>query len=169
MDGVGSRTMPGRLNTSSFMKSFIQKSGAILLAFAAVLFSSCSTLKTVNVTQDAGLVGASVAVDLVAVNDKNHAVETSSIRDYWQNGASLRGGLPSVSLRFGQGQDRSQTVNKDWAAAGATKVVVIADLPGVFVEGAGANDPRRKVIPVSKASIVTVRVTPVGLSVETTK
>lgn len=151
------------------MKTNFQRSGYAVAAVAACFFTGCTSLKTVKVTQDAGLSGASVTVDLIAVNNKNNAVETSSIREYWQNGAALRQGATYTTLRFGQGQEHAQSVTKDWRALGATKVVVIADLPGVFAEGVGANDARRKVIPVAKASVVTVRVTPVGLSVDATK
>jgi hypothetical protein len=129
------------------------------------LITGCSTLKTINVSQDAALAGASVAVDIVPETDKNAAIETCSVRDYWKPGSALRHGQVAT-LRFGQGQPATQSVTKNWQALGAKKVVVLADLPGVFQDAPGDADARRKIIPVGKAATVTVRVSPTGLSVE---
>lgn len=130
------------------------------------LFAGCSSLRTVNVNEDAALAGASVPVDIVPITAQNAAVETAPVREYWRPGSPLRKPGVATTLRFGSGQSQAQSVSKNWQSLGAKKVVVIADLPGVFQDLPGDSDPRRKTIPVGKAATVTVRLTPSGLSVE---
>ena len=142
---------------------------AVFGTLSLALLGGCSSLKTVNVIQDPALSGASVAVDVVAVNEQNKALETLAVREYWRNPSGVRGNGAFTTLRFGQGQPNEQTVTKNWQSGGAKKVLVIADLPGVFADGVGSSDPRRRLIPVQKAAVVTIRVTPSGLSVDSTK
>ncbi|HEY2342868.1 MAG TPA: hypothetical protein VGH90_07560, partial [Chthoniobacteraceae bacterium] len=126
----------------------------------------CASLKTVNVQADSALAGASVTVDVVAETDKNAAIETVPVREYWRSGANVRQPALTTTLRFGTGQQSAPAVTKDWQKIGAKKVVVLADLPGVFQDQPGDADPRRKIIPVAKSATVTVRITPSGLSVD---
>jgi hypothetical protein len=145
------------------------KTQARLLLFcsaALLAMAGCTSLKTVNVRQDAALSGASVAVDVVAITTQNANLETASVRDYWRPGSGLRKPENASTLRFGVGQPDAQSVSKNWKALGAKKVIVFADLPGVFADLPGDADPRRKSISVGKSATVTVRMSPSGLTVE---
>ncbi len=144
----------------------IKSSFQLLACAAIVVLTGCTTLKTVNVQEDASLAGASVTVDVIPVTAKNGNVETCSVRDYWRPGSPLRQSAGVTTLRFGAGQPSTQTVTKSWQSMGATKVAVLADLPGVFQDMPGDSDPRRKTIPVGKSATVTVRLSPSGISVE---
>jgi hypothetical protein len=138
-----------------------------LLSLATLsILTGCASLHTVNVQEDAALAGASVVVDVVPETGKGPNLETCSVRDYWRPGSSLRQAGAATTLRFGQGQSQTQSVTKSWQSMGAKKVVVLADLPGVFQDLPGDSDPRRKIIPVGKSATVTVRITPSGLSVD---
>ena len=141
----------------------------VSLFSAAALVTGCASLRTVKVSNDPGMAGASVAVDVVPVTQNTAAVEVCSVRDYWTPGNPIRQGAPHDTLRFGSGQPDVQSVSKDWKALGATKVAVLADLPGVFQDMPGDADPRRKLILVNKNDTVSVRITPAGLLVETVK
>ena len=134
---------------------------------AAALTTGCSSLRTVKVSNDPAMAGASVAVDVIAVTPATASVEACSVHDYWQPGNPIRSNTPHETLRFGTGQPDTQSVSQDWKAQGATKVAVLADLPGVFQDMPGDADPRRKLIPVAKNDTVSIRITPTGLMVET--
>lgn len=144
----------------------LQALPSLIAATALLVFSGCASLKTVNVRQDAGLASASVTVDVIPITDKNASLENASVREYWRPGSALRHGAGATSLRFGVGQPDTQSVSKSWKAIGAKKVLVIADLPGVFQDLPGDSDPRRKSISVGRSATVTVRISPSGLTVE---
>ena len=150
------------MKTTTFLKF------ASLVSLSA-LAVGCSSLRTVKVTNDPSMAGASVAVDVVPVTQNTAAVEYCSVRDYWTPGNAIRQAAPHNTLRFGAGQPDVQMASKDWKSLGATKVAVLADLPGVFQDMPGDADPRRKLIPVGKNDTVSVRITPTGLMVETVK
>ena len=129
--------------------------------------TGCSSLRTVTVTSDPAMAGASVAVDVIPITPATISVEGVSIHDYWQPGNPTRQSSPHDTLRFGAGQPAVQSVTKDWKNLGVKKVVVIADLPGVFTDAPGDADPRRKTITVGKDETVSVRLFPTGLLIET--
>ena len=129
------------------------------------LLTGCSSLRTVNIQEDAALAGASVNVDVIPETAGNAPIESVPVHQYFR-GSALRNSPGITHLRFGVGQPASQSVTKDWQKLGAKKVVVIADLPGVFQDLPGDSDPRRKIIPVGKSATVTVRLSPSGLVVD---
>ena len=132
-----------------------------------VLVGGCTSLKTVNVATDPTMAGASVTVDVIPIVASSAAVETISVRDYWDS--PLRKTIAHETLRFGSGQPATQTVTKGWQAVSAKKVAVLADLPGVFQDAPGEADARRKIVTVKSANAVNVRITSSGLFVEATK
>jgi len=126
-------------------------------------FTACTSLHTVNLTADHTVASSSVQVDVVGVNKNDKSIETAPLRQYWQPGSPVRSNSNMSTVRFGPGQNQTQTIEGNWGGKGESEVVVIADLPGAFQDMPGAADPRRLIIPVSKAAKVDVLVTSGGL------
>ena len=146
-----------------------------LLAVAAAglsLLAGCSSpLNTVNLQGSASVAAASVQVDVVGLNANNQTLKAIPVPQYWR-GTSAQYKADTKSFRFGPNSPQTYTIAasdpiwKHWADTGATDVMVIADLPGVFADMPGDADQRRKIIPIhskSKTTTATIVVDKTGL------
>ena len=141
-----------------------------VLASGLALSTGCSSrLSTVNLQGSASVAAASVQVDVVGLNSGNQTLKAIPVPQYWR-GANAQSKADTKSFRFGPNSPQTYTVGpndpiwKHWSATGATEVMVIADLPGVFSDLPGDADQRRKIIPLaSKATSATIVVDKTGL------
>jgi hypothetical protein len=109
-------------------------------------------------TMDPALAGASIQVDIVGPNAISDLprLETYSVSEYWKPGDPMRRDLPKTVLYFGPGHEAMQTlpasdpVWTNWLRAGASTVVIFADLPGTQADRPGASDPRRLIVPIDE-------------------
>ncbi len=131
----------------------------VLLVIALVAVGCGSTPKpkvrtwTIKITK---VTPASIEVDLLGVNKSEDSYWRSvSVSKYWQPNSPLRREAESraKSTRF-EGS-REYVLSKDdpiwakWFGYGAYELMVIANLPGSFSDGAA--DPRRLFVPLDKA------------------
>ena len=152
------------------MKSLPTLTAALALGFS--LLTGCSThLSTVNLQGSASVAAASVQVDVVGLNPGNQTLKAIPVPQYWR-GANAQYKADTKSFRFGPNSPQTYTIApgdpiwKHWADTGATEVMVIADLPGVFSDLPGDADQRRKTIPISsksKSTSATIVVDKTGL------
>ena len=115
------------------------------------------------------MASSSVLVDVVGIGPNNQALKGTPVSRYWQGGSAQAKG-DSKSFRFGPNSPQSYTLGpndpiwKHWHDIGATEVMVIADLPGVFADAPGDADARRKLLPMSsKSPTATITVDKSGL------
>lgn len=135
---------------------------ALSIAALAALMPACTSLKTVHVRGDSIIANSSVEVDIVK---SSPAVQTISVRDYFQPGNTVRSNARPTTVRFGSGQIGETVVpKKNWGGGGVT---VLADIPGIS-DAPGDADARRKTIPGSGKGVksnMQVLVTPSGVNV----
>ena len=135
----------------------------------ALLTGCSSSLSTVNLQGSSSVTSSSVLVDVVGLGPNNQALKVTPVSKYWQGGSAQAKG-DSKSYRFGPNSPQSYSLGpndpiwKHWHDTGATEVMVIADLPGVFADAPGDADPRRKILPISsKSTTATITVDKSGL------
>lgn len=150
------------------------RSVSLAFATAAALLAGCSAtrINTVNLQGSGSVSAASVQVDVVGLNANSQTLKALPVSQYWRGGAAQYK-ADTKSFRFGPNSPQTYTIAptdpiwKHWSDIGATEVMVIADLPGVFNDAPGDADPRRKVIPLaakgSKVTTATVVVDKTGL------
>lgn len=139
------------------------------LAVLSVLTGCSSQLDSLSLQGSASVSASSVQVDVVGLSPANASLKDIAVSGYWHGGAAAERG--SVKhFRFGPGMPQVQTVTpadpiwKVWENAGVKEVMIIADLPGVFSDMPGSDDPRRKIIPISSSSpTATIMVDKAGL------
>ena len=135
----------------------------------ALLTGCSSSLSTVSLQGSPSVATSSVLVDVVGIGPNNKALEVTPVSRYWQGGSAQAKG-DSKSFRFGPNSPQTYTLGpndpiwKHWHDIGATEVMVIADLPGVFADAPGDSDARRKILPMSsKSTTATITVDKSGL------
>lgn len=145
----------------------------LLTATAAIglsfLTACSSSLTSVTLQGSPSVTSSSVLVDVVGIGPNNQALKLTPVSRYWQGGSAQAKG-DSKSYRFGPNSPQTYTLGandpiwKHWQAIGATEVMVIADLPGVFADQPGDADARRKILPMSsKSTTATITVDKAGL------
>jgi hypothetical protein len=93
----------------------------------ATILPACTSLQTVKVTASPDVASASIRVDVAPATK---SVESVAVRDYWMPGNAARSSVDYKTLHFGPTRSAEQEVsNSNW---GASKVMVIADLPGTL-------------------------------------
>ena len=143
---------------------------AATVAAGLSLLTGCSSgLNTVNLQGSASVAASSVQVDVVGINANNQTLKAIPVPQYWR-GASAPYRADIKSFRFGPNSPQTYTIAatdpiwKHWHDTGATDVMVVADLPGVFADLPGDADQRRKIIPIkSKSPSATIVVDKTGL------
>lgn len=95
------------------------------------------------------LAGSSTLVDIVGAAPADvDDWQAYSINKYWQTGDARRRDAHKFTVKLGTGQQfelpTKNPIWDEWKRTGVDHLVIIADLPGSFQEG--ANDPRRKII-----------------------
>jgi hypothetical protein len=136
------------------VKNFLSLSGGIL---AFLTLTACSNqLQGVRITTSPELKRASVQVDVVGVTGSSRsAMEHVPVSKYFQAGNALRQTVQAKSMRFGNAQvdslsvDRSDPLWRAWLDRKSQSIVIMADVPGVFDDLPGEADPRRKILPLS--------------------
>lgn len=114
----------------------------------------------VKITLDTPLVGTSVQIDLVGVNELADLPkwQNYSVTDYWQPNNSFRRDARKYTMQFGRDTANTQTLLSsdphwaEWLRTGALQLVIVADLPGTQTDQAGNADPRRLILPLDKAA-----------------
>lgn len=131
-----------------------------LLAPLALALAGCATTpKTLVLTKD---IPASIEVDLIGVtpSDKSYWLNSVKPNDYWKPGSSARKNAQrqGVSTKFESGREyRLEPTHKiwqQWRAAGATELLVFADLHGRELSN-DAHDPRRLFLPLGSKAYLT--------------
>ena len=118
------------------------KSTFLLLSVLALL-PGCASVKTLQVTAEGGMAGASIQVD---VAPDSPALQSVPVSRYFLPGNAIRAGAKARTARFGQGQPATQEIS---AAGLGSRAVIIAQLPGGRADAMGDADSRRKTIPLS--------------------
>jgi hypothetical protein len=109
---------------------------------AALAFTGCTSVKTLEIAADPAMASASVQVDVVQDSPNIQSVPVSQ---YFLPGNMTRTSASPRTVRFGSGQ-ATQSVSTSGFKG---KVVVLAHLPGGHADAAGDADARRKTIPLS--------------------
>lgn len=134
------------------------------LLFCSLVFGGCATAPhpqayAVRVTLDKPLVGSSVQVDLVGVNQTDLPKwQNYSVTQYWQPDNPFRRDAQKYAMQFSINTANTQVLlNNDphwsgWLSTGASQLVIIADLPGVITDQTGNADPRRLILPLDRAA-----------------
>lgn len=125
--------------------------GALLVLLLA---PACSNqLQGVRISTSPEMRRASVQVDVIGVTGSNRsAMENVPISKYFQAGNPLRQNVQAMSMRFGNAQPVSQSVDRNsplwraWMDKKSQSLVIMADVPGVFDDLPGEADPRRKIL-----------------------
>ena len=118
------------------------KSHFLLLGVLALL-PGCASVRTLQVTAEGGLAGASIQVD--AAPD-SPALQSVPVSQYFLPGNAVRAGAKARTARFGAGQPSTQEIS---ASGLGSRAVIIAQLPGGRSDAPGDADSRRKTIPLS--------------------
>jgi hypothetical protein len=152
-------------NLSSFFRFGLLGTGLVALA---TVFAGCSTCKPgggpgkplaydLHVNLSPALKDSSVVADVIPANEYDLArLRTYSINQYWQPDDSMRQGLNKVTFSFVSGQDLNREIKatdprwQKWIKSGAQYLVIVADLPGVYQDLPGSQDPRRQILPICK-------------------
>lgn len=146
------------------------KANLLLLGVLALL-PSCASVKTLRLTAEGSLAGASIQVD---VAPDSPAIQSVPVSQYFLPGNSIRAGAKARTARFGEGQPSTQEIS---AAGLGSKAVIIAQLPGGRSDAPGDADSRRKTIPLSGnlpsgekvTSVLRVGISDGGISVKAVK
>lgn len=146
------------------------KSKFILLGVIALL-PGCASVRTLQVTAEGSLAGASIQVD--AAPD-SPAIQSVPVSQYFLPGNAIRAGARARTVRFGEGQPSTQEIS---ASGIGSKTVIIAQLPGSRSDASGDADSRRKTIPLSGklpsgekvTSVLRVGISDGGITVKTVK
>jgi hypothetical protein len=141
--------------------------GTVLVGLA-IVFGGCSTCKpgggpgkplayNLHVNLSPTLKESSVVVDVIPANEYDlERLRTYSINKYWEAADPMREDLAKVSFSFVSGNDLNCEIKaadprwQKWIKSGAQYLVVIADLPGVYQDQPGSQDPRRQILPICK-------------------
>ena len=146
------------------------KTNFLLLGVLALL-PGCASVKTLRVTAEGGLAGASIQVD---VAPDSPAIQAVPVSQYFLPGNAIRAGAKAKTARFGEGQPSTQEIS---ASGLGSKAVIIAQLPGGRSDAPGDADSRRKTIPLSGklpsgekvTSVLRVGISDGGISVKAVK
>jgi hypothetical protein len=136
--------------------------GAALLAF---LLGGCASKPeprafAIQVTLDTPLVGTSVQLDFVGVNELTDLPKWQSynLTEYWQPNNPFRRDAPKYTMQFNRDKPNQQMLLSsdphwaEWLRTGAMRLVIVADLPGSVSDQAGNADPRRLILPLDKSA-----------------
>ncbi len=127
-----------------------------LLLLVALAVSGCSSTKpkpvrwTLNITK---VTPASIEVDLVGLTESEVELwENTDLDKYWSPGNRIRQNADKLSVKLDMNKpekvDQTDAKWDSWLARGATRLLIIANLPGRF--DAGKADRRRRIIPLDK-------------------
>ncbi len=135
---------------------------ATLACFAGMLGGCSSKPKmgkyNIQVSLDPTLAASaavpSIEVDIIGVSPARQAVwDAQSLNNYFAAANVERQTADRFTMAFGAGATAPQTLTSGdamwgkWLGSGATHVYVLASLPGVSTDAAGASDPRRLILP----------------------
>lgn len=134
----------------------------------ALVFAGCSTCKpggspgkplayNLHIKLSSALKESSVVVDVIPADEYDlERLRTYSINKYWQADDPMRKDLTKVSFSFVSGNHLDREIKatdprwKKWIKSGAQYLVIIADLPGVYQDRSGSQDPRRQMLPICR-------------------
>lgn len=134
---------------------------------AAALLGGCASGEpqisryTINVAVSERLQAADnetpVEVDIVGLNpDESAQWENFSLSRYFAGDHPLRQGADRKTLRFGEEDERIQILTPEaeiwekWEAKGATRLFILANLPGIERDRPGEQDVRRLILPLDR-------------------
>ena len=134
----------------------------VAVLFSGVFFPGCrssnkSRAYTINIGLDKMLAGMSLQVEVIGTNSTDLSKwESIPLSQYWQPGNVQRRDASKVTYDFGRGNPMAVSFSSDdprwkqWLDAGATHLVILADLPTLVQDQQGNADPRRLVLPLGK-------------------
>ncbi len=135
------------------------------LALLALLLGGCASTPApraygIKVSLDGSLIGTSVQVDLVGVNELADLPkwQSYSVTDYWQPNNPFRRDARKYTMQFSRDKPNTKILLPidshwaEWLQTGASQLVIVADLPGALTDQMGNADPRRLIIPLDKAA-----------------
>lgn len=144
---------------------WVLKNRSLVAAFAGLLLaavaSGCHGVRAypVDVTIDSRIQDQSVQVDIVGVSEADYqAWHNYSMTQYWRFDDAWRRDAEKYVMRFGQDTPAKQTLPVDdpmwdtWLKRGATRLLILGDLPEVLEDRPGAADPRRLVLPLNSGA-----------------
>lgn len=150
---------------SSFFRFGLLGTGLVGLA---IIFAGCNTCKpggspgkpreyNLHVNLSPSLKESSVVVDLIPANAYDlERLRTCSVNKFWQADDPMRKDLTRVSFSFVSGNNLGREIKasdprwEKWINSGAQYLVLIADLPGVYQDRPGNQDPRRQILPICR-------------------
>lgn len=96
---------------------------------------------------------ASIEVDLIGVSPlEKPSWNNVKPDDYWKPNDSVRQGAKKVTTNFQTGPtfvlERENPIWNEWFKQGATELMIMANLPGVYSNG--PDDRRRRFLPLNK-------------------
>lgn len=129
---------------------------ALWLGIVAIAVAGCQSTSPKPRTLDLIInktTPASIRVDLICVTEmEQHAWEGYDVDQYWTEGDSRRANADKLTVNLPTGQPwvlrRDDPQWQHWISSGATTLLIMADLPGVFTPG--PTDPRRTFVPLIK-------------------
>jgi hypothetical protein len=151
------------------MRRLLLTAAAATTLGLALLTGCSSELSQVTLQGSPSVAAASVLVDVVGIGPNSQGLKLLPVSRYWEGGSAPTK-ADAKSFRFGPNSPQSYTIApsdpiwKHWHDIGATEVMVVADLPGVFPDLPGDADARRKILPISsKSTTATIVVDRSGL------
>ena len=144
---------------SGWCKRVVASVAVLVLGLAA---GGCCTHEskpydvTVALSPAFGANKPAIEVHLVGVSDAEQSMwSTYSMSKYWQEPNNpLRANANKYVMSFGQGRPDAQVLRKNdpiWEKwKGATRLYVLAFLPGRFEDGPEDRDPRRRILPLDQ-------------------
>jgi hypothetical protein len=138
--------------------------GSVAMLVVGLVAGGCCTHEskpydvTVALSPAFGASKPAIEVHLVGVSDAEQSMwNTYSMSKYWQEPNNpLRANANKYVMNFGQGRPDAQVLRKadpiweKWKAAGATRLFVLAFLPGRFEDAPADQDARRRVLPLDQ-------------------
>ncbi len=163
------------------MKKALSKSQMIGLLLVALLAPGCNTAsnlvlgsRIVNVSANEDICKKSVEVHLVGVNRfEKELWETMSMTEYWEPENRMRKSARDYTyvIQFGHEPCDRLLAKKDnirniWKNRKAEYLFVLADIPGIFVDGTGNADERRLCLPSPGSSCWGIRQRTINIKIE---
>jgi hypothetical protein len=143
--------------TAIAKKWFRDIAGLSLLLLLGGCCSHSPGQYNVSIGMGPSLRGDTVMVDIVGVNDSEYDKWANySMTQYWTAADPLRADAVKYTLLFDAKSATTQVFKQDnpiwqkWRQVHARRLFILANLPGVFEDQPGNQDPRRVILPLDQ-------------------